>query len=83
METSVLPRVVVDLTFKTPGTTLTASSTGTVASIAMRSAGLSPASILMTIRGKITCGNKLTGKDCAPYNPARAANTRVNKIERR
>ena len=69
IETSALPRLVVERMLRTPGTARTASSTGQVTSIAIRSAGRSPASRLTAIRGKLTLGNRPTGRrQAAPHS---------------
>ena len=81
-EISAVPRLVVDLTLRTPGIARTASSTGVVTSIAIRSAGRSPASRVIRTRGKLTCGNSATGKEKLATTPAKTRITRRNRIER-
>ena len=75
MEISLLPRLVVERIALSPGTERIASSTGTVTSIAIRSAGRSPASKLTTTRGKSTWGNKATGSFKAAAKPPIASST--------
>src|SRR5207249_1068007 len=79
---SEVPRLVVDLTLRTPGMARTASSTGVVTSTVICSAGRSPASRVMRTRGKLTCGKSATGSETLATAPARASALSKNKIER-
>ena len=82
-EISALPRVLVDRIEATPGMGLTACSILRVTSMTIWSAGRSPASTLMAIRGKFTRGNRETGKRNAVSTPATAKNMNKESIERR
>src|SRR5207237_8124422 len=79
---SEVPRLVVDLTLRTPGMARTASSTGVVTSTVICSAGRSPASRVMRTRGKLTCGKSQNGSEKMATAPARARALRYKKIER-
>src|SRR6266566_8390684 len=79
---SEVPRLVVDLTLRTPGMARTASSTGVVTSTVICSAGRSPASRVMRTRGKLTCGKSATGSETLAMAPASASAPSKNKIER-
>src|ERR1700736_6314957 len=81
-EISAVPRLVVDLTLRTPGIARTASSTGVVTSIAICSAGRSPASSVMRTRGKLICGKSATGREKLANAPASANAPSKNKMER-
>src|SRR5438034_11485319 len=81
-EISAVPRLVVDLTLRTPGIARTASSTGVVTSTVICSAGRSPESSVMRTRGKLTCGKSETGSKKLATAPARASALSKNKIER-
>src|SRR5947207_15879335 len=79
---SEVPRLVVDLTLRTPGIARTASSTGVVTSTVICSAGRSPASSVMRTRGKVTWGKRATGSETLATAPASASAPNKNKIER-
>src|ERR1700730_9460583 len=81
-EISAVPRLVVDLTLRTPGMARTASSTGVVTSTAIWSAARSPASTLMRTRGKSTWGKSATGSEKLATTPATARAASKNKMER-
>ena len=80
---SALPRLVVERTSRTPRTRRTASSTGVVTSIAIWSAGRSPASSVICTRGKATLGNSATGIHSALAMPPSASISARNNSERR
>ena len=82
MEISAVPRLVVDLTLRTPGIARTASSTGVVTSTAICSAGRSPASSVTRTRGKLTCGKSATGSEKLATVPASASAPSKSKMER-
>ncbi len=82
-EISALPRLLVDRIEATPGTGRTACSILRVTAMTISSAGRSPASTLMAIRGKLTRGNKETGKRNAVITPAAAKNRNNTRMERR
>ncbi len=71
-ETCADPRLDTERTFNTPGTRRIACSTGMVTSSTIWLEGRSPASRLMTTRGKETAGKRLTGKLKAANTPASA-----------
>ena len=77
-EISVDPRPVIERTTRTPGTLLAASSSGFVTSIIIRSAGSSPLSARMTMRGNVTSGKSDTGMRWRRATPE-AANTAIVK----
>src|SRR6266478_9894626 len=79
---SEVPRLVVDLTLRTPGMARTASSTGVVTSTVICSAGRSPASSVIRTRGKLIWGKSATGKEKLATAPARASAPSKNKMER-
>src|SRR5881392_4424658 len=79
---SEVPRLVVDLTLRTPGIARTASSTGVVTSTAICSAGRSPASSVTRTRGKLTCGKSATGREKLATAPASESAPSKNKMER-
>src|SRR6266566_1631547 len=81
-EISAVPRLVVDLTLRTPGIVRTASSTGVVTSTVICSAGRSPASSVIRTRGKLTWGKSATGKEKLATAPASANAPSKNKMER-
>src|SRR5438093_1194040 len=81
-EISPVPRLVVDLTLRTPGMARTASSTGVVTSTVICSAGRSPASSVIRTRGKLTWGKSETDREKLATAPARARAPSKNKIER-
>src|SRR5882724_9380676 len=72
------PRLVVDLTPSSPGTLLTASSTGRVIVTIIWSIGITPLSTARTRRGKFEVGKTATGILNARYAP-RAAMVRIKK----
>src|SRR5438034_7799733 len=80
-EISAVPRLVVDLTLRTPGIARTASSTGVVTSTVICSAGRSPASSVIRTRGKLTWGKSATGKEKLATAPASANAPSKNKME--
>ena len=77
------PRLVFDSTSRTFGTRRSASSTGIVTSVAICSAGRSPASSETTARGNATFGNSEIGRRNAVSAPAIASNAITNSSERR
>src|SRR5881392_1613293 len=81
-EISAVPRLVVDLTLRTPGIARTASSTGVVTSTVICSAGRSPASSVIRTRGKLTWGKSATGKEKLATAPASENAPSKNKMER-
>src|SRR6266496_2222263 len=81
-EISAVPRLVVDLTLRTPGMARTASSTGVVTSTVICSAGRSPASSVIRTRGKLTWGKSATGREKLATAHASANAPSKNKIER-
>ena len=81
-EISAVPRLVVDLTLRTPGIARTASSTGVVTSTVICSAGRSPASSVIRTRGKLTWGKSATGREKLATAPASANAPSKNRIER-
>jgi hypothetical protein len=76
------PRPLRDCTLRTPGMPRSASSTGRVTSIAMRSAGRAPASRLTRRRGKFTSGNSDTGSVCIAKMPHTTIAANRKRIER-
>src|SRR5436190_3033728 len=72
------PRLVVDRTSSSPGTLLTASSTGRVMVTIIWSIGITPLSTARTRRGKFVVGKTATGILNARYAP-RAAMVRMRK----
>ena len=83
IEISAEPRLVVDSTSRTFGTRRSASSTGIVTSVAICSAGRSPASSETTARGKATFGNSEIGRRNEVSAPAIASSAITNSSERR
>src|SRR6184192_2948925 len=81
-EISAEPRLVVDLTLRTPGIARSASSTGVVTSTVICSAGRSPASSVIRTRGKLTCGKRATGREKLATAPASENAPSKNKMER-
>src|SRR5205814_4367397 len=79
---SEVPRLVVDLELRTPGMARTASSTGVVTSTVICSAGRSPASSVIRMRGKLTCGKSATGRENLATAPAKASAPSKNKMGR-
>ena len=77
------PRLVCDSTSRTLGTRRNASSTGIVTSVAICSAGRSPASSETTARGNETFGNSEIGRRKAVSAPAIARSAMTNSSERR
>src|ERR1700682_3385121 len=73
------PRLVMDLTFSSPGTLFTASSRGRVMVTIIRSIGITPLSTAIKIRGKLVAGKTATGTVKARYPPTNARVT-VRKI---
>ena len=82
-EISALPRVLAERIDFTPGTGLTACSILRVTEMTIWSAGMSPASTLMAIRGKLVCGKRETGRLIAVNIPAMAKKRNNESIERR
>ena len=82
-EMSAEPRLDVERMLRNPGTARTASSTGIVTSVVMRSAGRSPASRLITTRGNSTCGNNATGKVQVETIPPSTSKASRNRTDRR
>src|SRR6202171_1152719 len=76
------PRLVMDLTFSSPGTLFTASSRGRVMVTIIRSIGITPLSTAIRIRGKLVAGKTATGTVKARYPPINARVT-VRKMTER
>src|SRR5260370_19820175 len=69
------PRLVMDLTFSSPGTLFTASSRGRVMVTIIWSIGITPLSTAIRIRGKLVAGKTATGTVKARYPPINASVT--------
>src|ERR1700730_60479 len=73
------PRLVMDFTFSSPGTLLTASSRGRVIVTIIWSIGITPLSTAIRIRGKFVAGKTATGTVKA-RNPPTHASVTVRKM---
>src|SRR5215469_3521593 len=83
IDTSALPRLVVERTSSTFGTLCTACSIGAVTCSTICSAGRSPASMLRRTRGNCTLGKSVTGNEKAAARPAVTGSSSKNSSDRR